>query len=59
MMSGQDLILLVTWKKKEKEDEELFLAHIYKYYLHRLNTRQPYSAIWSSISCSYALITLG
>lgn len=31
MMSGQDLILLVTWetKKKKKEDEELFLAHIY------------------------------
>lgn len=29
MMSGQDHLLLVTWKKKKKEDEELFLAHIY------------------------------
>lgn len=30
MMSGQDLILLVTWEtKQKKEDEELFLAHIY------------------------------
>lgn len=52
---------IFSYLSLKKKSMRNFLAYIYiylhKYYLHGLNVRQQYSAIWSNMSCSCTLIT--